>query len=59
MAVSAAAGDPSKVKAAGPGLEPGNIVSKMTYFTISIKGKNSSVIFLFIFFIYKIVIIIM
>lgn len=48
MAVSAAAGDPSKVKAAGPGLEPGNIVSKMTYFTISIKGKNSSVIFLYI-----------
>lgn len=40
VAVSAAAGDPSKVKAAGPGLEPGNIVSKMTYFTISIKDAG-------------------
>lgn len=43
MAVSAAAGDPSKVKAAGPGLEPGNVVSKMTYFTISIKGKKKKI----------------
>uniref|UniRef100_A0A0L8H0B8 Calponin-homology (CH) domain-containing protein n=1 Tax=Octopus bimaculoides TaxID=37653 RepID=A0A0L8H0B8_OCTBM len=40
VAVSAPAGDPSKVKAAGPGLEPGNVVSVMTHFTISLKDAG-------------------
>ncbi|XP_036366037.1 filamin-A isoform X2 [Octopus sinensis] len=40
VAVSAPAGDPSKVKAAGPGLEPGNVVSVVTHFTISLKDAG-------------------
>lgn len=37
------AGDPSKVTASGPGLQPeGNMVNRPTYFDISTKGNTTS-----------------
>ena len=47
VAVEGHAGDPSKVTASGPGLQPeGVMISRPTYFDISTKGKK--LIWLFI-----------
>lgn len=41
LQVEGHAGDPSKVTAAGPGLQPdGNCINRPTYFDISTKGKT-------------------
>lgn len=41
MNVSGFAGDPTKVTASGPGLEPeGVVINKPTYFDIFTKGKD-------------------
>lgn len=42
--VSKALGDPSKVQARGPGLEPvGNVANKPTYFDIYTAGRHGNV----------------
>lgn len=41
--VSKALGDPNKVQARGPGLEPmGNVANKPTYFDIYTAGRENS-----------------
>lgn len=48
VAVEGHAGDPTKVTASGPGLNPeGNMVHRPTYFDISTKGPLMECLFIF------------